>query len=122
MSKRSERKRLLRIRRDLAAATRHLNRVHRLTDSGEPQPARVWLERVGLDEDTARRYASQFSRGVTTDVTGETEIKLVAHSRHGYKTVPVKKYRRDEFIAQLHVFKPKNLEAAREFARVAAIY
>jgi len=122
MSKRSERRRLQRIRRELAAATRHLNRIHRLTESGEPQPARVWLERVGIDEDTARRFAPQFSRGVTTSTTGQTEIKLHAHSRHGYKTVPVKKYTRDEFFRHLHEFRPKDPTAAREFARVASIY
>jgi len=124
MSKRSERKRLLRVRRELAAATRHLNRIHRLTDSGEPQPARVWLERVGLDEDLARRFAPVFSRGVKTSVTGETEIKIHAHSRLGYKKVPVKRYRRDEFFAQLPVAvsRIKDPTAKREFARVAAIY
>lgn len=122
MASRRERRRLARLRRELNEATRHLNRIHRLTDSGEPQPARVWLERVGVDGDIARRFAPQFSRGVTTAVTGETEIKLYPHSRHGYKKVPVKKYRRDEFLRHLREFRPKDPVAAREFARAAATY
>lgn len=118
----TERRRLTQLRRELGKTTRHRNRVRRLTASREPQPARVWLEQVGVDEDLARRFAPQFSRGVTPTAVGETAIKLHPHSRHGFKTVPVKRYSRDAFLRHLREYQPKDPVARREFARAAAAY
>jgi hypothetical protein len=121
MSGKAERTRLRKLRRLQERADRHVNRAHRLTRSGRPQPARVWLLEVGVSESTAQRFAPAFSRGVAATEVGTTEIKTHNHSQHT-KTVPVKRYDRTTFLARLREYRPKDLVAAREFARAATAY
>lgn len=121
MSNKAERTRLRKLRRLQEQADRHTRRAHRLTASGRPQAARVWLQEVGLSEATAKRFASAFSLGVQPTEVGVTEIKTHPHSRHT-KVVPVKRYDRPTFLARLRRYRPKDPVAAREFDRAAAAY
>lgn len=121
MSNRAERTRLRKLRRLQEQANRRANRTHRLTHSGRPQAARIWLEEVGVSSETAKRFASAFSLGVQPTEIGTTEIKTHPHSRFT-KTVPVKRYDRTTFLARLRQYRPKDPTAAIEFDRAAAAY
>ena len=94
------------------AATRTARRAHRLIATGLPQTARTHLVAAGINDQTAKRYAGAFSRGMQADATGETSIKLKGRTR---KTVTVKLYAATTFAARLTVYRPKNLTHAALF-------
>lgn len=102
--------------RQRATATRTTRRAHRNTATGHPQTARTRLIAAGLDDPTAKRYASSFSRGLIADGTRTTRIKLKGRTR---KQVQVKLYTAATFAARLATYRPKDLTAARLFEQAA---
>ena len=72
---------------------------------------------AGLDDATAKRFASAFSKGVTPTATAQAKVKLRGRVA---KTVTVKLYDHATFAARLAVYRPKNPVAAAVFAALAA--
>lgn len=85
-----------------------------------PHSAKEYLLALGLDRDTADRYASAFSAGVPAARVTRHEKKLPG-KRHGsrIKIVDVKLYDWPTFARRLTVYRPKNAAAAARFAELA---
>jgi lipase chaperone LimK len=106
-----------RIRRDRTRTQRAATRARRAIAAGQPQTARTQLVAVGLDDATAKRFASAFSKGVTPTATTKAKVKLRGRVA---KIVVVKLYDHDAFAARLAVYRPKSPAAAAAFAALAA--
>lgn len=96
--------------------TRRATLRQRAVATGTPQTARTHLVAAGLNDTTAKRYASAFSRGVTADATRETTVKLKGRVT---KRVTVKLYNARTFAARLAVYRPKDITAAAQFEHAA---
>ncbi len=105
-----------RIIRDRSAAGRISRRSVKAVATGAPQSAKTHLIAAEIDAETAKRFAGAFSTKVTPTATGTTEIKLKGRRT---KTVPVKLYDRETFVARLGVYRPKDKKAAALFERAA---
>lgn len=102
--------------RQRSAATRATRRAQRAVATGTPQSARTHLTAAGINDQTAKRYAGAFSRGVIADGTRETTIKLKGRVT---RRVQTKLYNADTFAARLAVYRPRDVTAAGLFARAA---
>jgi hypothetical protein len=91
---------------------RAASRAVKAVATGQPQAARTHLTAAGINDQTAKRYASAFSRGTTPTTTGETVVKLRGRRT---KRVTVKLYDHATFTARLAIYRPKDLTAARQF-------
>jgi len=103
--------------RQRTGAQRATTKARRLAATGKPQPARILLVAAGLDDTTAHRFASSFSRGVIPTATAKTRVKLRGRRARWY---PVKLYDRTTFAARLAAYRPKTQYAAEKFAALAA--
>jgi len=95
---------------------RTTRRARKAITTGLPQTARTHLVAAGINDQTAKRYAGAFSRGMNADAVTETAIKLKKRTR---KTVTVKLYAADTFAARLAVYRPRDLTAAALFEQAA---
>lgn len=95
---------------------RAVARAVKAVATGLPQPARTHLVAAGIDDATAKRYASAFSRGTTPTATTETVVKLKGRKT---KRVTVKLYDHATFTTRLTVYRPKDLTAAALFEQAA---
>ncbi|KUL26633.1 hypothetical protein [Streptomyces regalis] len=112
-------------RRTLRAVLRQRTRDQRATaravravNTGQPLPVRTRLVAAGLDDQTAKRFAPAFSRGLVADDVRETKIKLKARVT---RRVQVKLFNARTFAARLATYRPKNPVVAARFETLTAV-
>lgn len=118
MSK-QERNRLMALVRETTRINHRVQRAHRRVATGKPQAAKVWMIVAGISLDSADRFASAFSRGVTPTATTRGKVKRRKNSRRSIKTVPVKLYDRNAAANRLRTYVPKDPTVALEFMQAA---
>lgn len=99
-----------------ATTNRATRKATRAVNTGHPQTARTHLTAAGLTDQTARRYAPAFSRGIIADSVALTTIKLKGRTR---KTVQAKLYTHATFAQRLATYRPKDKTAAHLFNQAA---
>jgi hypothetical protein len=114
--RRANRRALAAILRSRTAAHRAAARARRAVATGQPQPVRTRLVAAGLDDQTAKRFAPAFSRGLVADGARRTTVKLKGRAR---KAVLVKLYAARTFAARLATYRPRDAVFAARFEALA---
>ena len=108
--------------RDLRRAAAAQRDARKVVVLDGPHSAKEYLLALGLDRDTADRYASAFSTGVPAARVVQHEKKLKGKRRGSrVKVVDVKLYDWPTFARRLTVYRPRNAEAAARFADLATL-
>lgn len=108
--------------RDLRRAVAVQRDARKIVVLDGPHSAKEYLLALGLDRETADRYAGAFSQGVPAARVAQHEKKLKG-KRHGsrVKVVAVKLYDWPAFAQRLTVYRPKSEDAAARFAELATL-
>lgn len=85
--------------------------------NGLPATASARLVAAGISSETAHRFSSAFSRGVEPVALA---TRLEPRADGTIRETPVKLYDFARFAARLAAYRPKDKDAAAEFATAAA--
>ena len=109
--------------RKLRRAAAALRDARQIVVMPGPHSAKEYLVALGMDQDTAKRFAGAFSKGVPAARRTMHMHKLPGKRRGDrYKAVEVKLYDWDDFAGRLLTYRPaKDKNAAAKFAELAEI-
>lgn len=110
-------------KRELQRAARTLHNARKTVVMPGPHSAKEYLLALGLDRDTADRFAGAFSKGVPA-ARRITHMHKLPGKRHGarFKAVEVKLYDWNDFSGRLLTYRPaKDKTAAAKFAELAEL-
>lgn len=108
--------------RDMRRAARAQRAARRTVVLDGPHSAKEYLLALGLDRETADRYAGAFSKGVPSARVIWHDKKLPG-KRRGSRVirVEVKLYDWPTFAGRLLTYRPKDSAAAASFAELATL-
>lgn len=109
-------------KRELQRAARALRNARKTVVMPGPHSAKEYLLALGLPQDLADRYTPAFSKGLTAVTRIQHEKKLPG-KRNGVRmmTIEVKLYDWETVARRLTTYRPRNTDAAEQFAELATL-